>query len=92
MKLTDERLDEIAAKILERTGKFPCPICKSTVGFTFPEHEFEVASAIKDESGLHFQSGMNDYLRVFPLTCDNCGFMLNFNLQKIDKFLKQDKK
>ncbi|WP_449039459.1 hypothetical protein [Parabacteroides goldsteinii] len=92
MKLTDERLDEIASKILERAGKFPCPICKATVGFTFPEHEFELVSATQDENGIHFQSGMNNYFRVLPLTCDNCGFVVNFNLQKIDKFLKQDKK
>ena len=37
MKLTDERLDEITSKIFERAGKFRCPICGSSEGFTFPE-------------------------------------------------------
>ena len=92
MKLADKRLDEIASKILERAGKFSCPICKSTAGFTFSEHEFELLSAVKDEKGLHLQEGANDYFRLFPLTCENCGFVVSFNLQKIDKFLSQDKK
>lgn len=92
MKLTDERLDEITSKVLERAGKFPCPICKSTVGFTFPEDEFVMFSGEKDAYGLHFGGENQRYFRVLPLTCDNCGFVANFNLQKIDKFLKQDSK
>lgn len=92
MKLSDERLDEITSKILERAGKFPCPICKSTVGFTFPEDEFAILSGKKEPYGLSFGGEDAHYFRVLPLTCDNCGFVANFNLQKIDKFLKQDKK
>ena len=91
MKLTDERLDEITSKILERAGKFRCPICGSTAGFTFPEHEFELLSGIKEKDGICFKEGEIDYFRLFPLTCAHCGFVANFNLQKIDKFIREDK-
>lgn len=92
MKLTDERLDEITSTILERTGKFRCPICGSEGGFTFPEHEFELISLEKKDEALLMKEGMADFLRLFPLTCSHCGFVANFNLQKIDKFLSEKKK
>lgn len=87
MKLTDERLDEITSKIFERAGKFRCPICGSSEGFTFPENDFELLSGEKTDNGILFKEGENDYFRLFPLTCTHCGFVANFNLQKIDKFL-----
>lgn len=92
MKLTDERLDEITSEILKKAGKSRCPICGSTSGFTFPENEFELLSATKEGQSLVFKEGENDYFRLFPLTCDNCGFVANFNLQKIDRFLRQKEK
>ena len=92
MKLSNERLDEITSKILERAGKFSCPICGSTEGFTFPEHEFELMSCEKNGENLLLKEGTSDYFRMFPLTCSNCGFVANFNLQKIDRFLSEQKK
>ena len=68
MKLSDERLGEITSKILERAGKFSCPICGSTEGFTFSEHEFELMSLDRAGKDLLLKEGESDYFRMFPLT------------------------